>query len=236
MKAYLEEAESLDLVQLVEREAVVDACGDDEQVSGQDVDADPRVRRMFWRHKKKLVSDAQRTDYLGRHGRETRTTDVEKPSTREDVPNLLVLVHMSIRPSSHASGSTAATISFFWSHSLLEERLELRLVQVPEALLRHVDDVPVLVPALHRERIDRGLPPALAVVRDAPVQHPGGLERLLRHGTLRVVREALVAGDVVEVVGTHRSLLRGLDRRMRELVLFVAGLCLCARFRCKDII
>ena len=52
----------------------------------------------------------------------------------------------------------------------------------------------------------------------------------------RVVREALVAGDVVEVVGTHRSLLRELDRRMRELVLFVAGPCLCARFRCKDII
>ena len=56
MKAYLEEAKSLDLVQLIEREAVVDACGDDEQVSGQNVNADPRVRRMFWRHKKKNSS------------------------------------------------------------------------------------------------------------------------------------------------------------------------------------
>ena len=49
MKAYLEEAKSLDPVQLIEREAVVDACGDDEQVSRQDVHADPCVRRMFWR-------------------------------------------------------------------------------------------------------------------------------------------------------------------------------------------
>lgn len=41
----LEQSDSLNGVQLIEREAVVDACWDDKEVSGSDVNADPSIRR-----------------------------------------------------------------------------------------------------------------------------------------------------------------------------------------------
>lgn len=41
----LEQSESFDGVQLIEREAVVDPCWYDKEVSGSDVNADPSIRR-----------------------------------------------------------------------------------------------------------------------------------------------------------------------------------------------
>ncbi len=43
----LEQTQSFDSVQLVKREAVVDASRYDKQISREDVDADPLVRGMF---------------------------------------------------------------------------------------------------------------------------------------------------------------------------------------------
>jgi hypothetical protein len=44
----LEQAQSLNCVQLVEGEAMVDAGRYDQQISGEDMDTDPVVRGMFW--------------------------------------------------------------------------------------------------------------------------------------------------------------------------------------------
>ena len=56
----LEQAQTLDLVQFVEREAVVDAGRYDQQVSREDVDANPLVREMFCRRIRALDTSTQR--------------------------------------------------------------------------------------------------------------------------------------------------------------------------------
>lgn len=68
MSAHLEEAHGLDVVTLVEREAVVDARREHEQVSRAELDPDPLVVRV--------------------------RPHVEVALTVEDVPDLLVLVQV----------------------------------------------------------------------------------------------------------------------------------------------
>jgi hypothetical protein len=52
----------------------------------------------------------------------------------------------------------------------LEKHLQLGLVAVPQALLCHIDDIPVLVPSFGGDLINGRLPLCRFAVRDGPVK------------------------------------------------------------------
>ena len=92
----LEQAQSFDSVQLVKREAVVDASRYDQQISREDVDADPLVRGMFCVSAAYVSIPRKRTDVL------VPTAYIKEAGSRENVPYLFVLVHVSTAPAGAA--------------------------------------------------------------------------------------------------------------------------------------
>src|SRR4051812_10573206 len=86
---HLEQPECLALVLFVERKAVINARGEHKEVSGLNRDADPSVRRGFWRF------ECYRAVCVGVKNRNLNpTSDVEKSTSTDDLSDFLVLVHV----------------------------------------------------------------------------------------------------------------------------------------------
>lgn len=101
-------------------------------------------------------------------------------------------------------------------YKLFVKHLELRLVEIAEALFRDGDDIPVPVVTFAGDGVDFGV-----VTRcgngdgDVPVEDAEGGQDVVVDGYAGVVGEALIAGNVVKVISAHdwecmRSVVGGL--------------------------
>lgn len=87
--------------------------------------------------------------------------------------------------------------------SLVEKRRELRLVLVAETFLGTVDRIAVLVSLLRCDSVNHRFVSGL--LWDGPVADAELAQVLEIDGFPRVVWEALVPGNIIEIVGTHSN-------------------------------
>lgn len=86
--------------------------------------------------------------------------------------------------------------------ALFIEAFEPCLVEIAETFFSNGDDIPVLVTAFTGDGVDFGIV-ACRGNGDAPMEDTEGGEDGVVDGYTGVVEEALVAGDVIKVVGAH---------------------------------
>lgn len=98
--------------------------------------------------------------------------------------------------------------------ALFIEGFELCLVEIAEAFFGDSDDIPVPVSALTGDGVDFGVVACRGDWDgDVPVEDTDGSEDGVVNKCTRVVGEALIAGNIIEVVGAH---LRVKVDRVRE--------------------
>lgn len=175
----------------VKTEAVVDPSGEDQEVTSAHMTANPSLSDVLW-------EDYQHPMNSG-IGAEVPTAHVKVAAALEEVPDFLVLVHVS-----EVAWDVSLNLQVQMSNVLLVIKvLDLCLEFVTERFLADDDDVVVLVISLLGDLEHLVLVRPRFVDGDVSVQDSDGLEHDVGCFSSGVVWETLISRNVIHKVRTH---------------------------------
>lgn len=172
---------------------MVNASRKEYEISSVDYESNPLIGCILYPHNNRVRSKVVAVVIV-------LTMNIKETTSLEDIPDLLVFVHMpGERNVEHETPGWAKR-----SDVLRIEYLELCLVKIAERFFSDGHDINGLVLAVKGDGVDLG-----EVVchgdrdGDVPEEDTDRSEGGVADGYAGVVGEALVAGKVVKVVGTH---------------------------------